>query len=292
MSPDGRRVASRPLGGPVSVWDLTTGRQIGGPFQGEHEICAFAWSPTGSSHAIVTGDMEGNTQVWDVSPLNNVTTSTPPAPHLPGTSSSRASSLSSSILNLSAGPDPTPHSPESSTRLDKDANWEYDTDASFDSLMDLPMDGTQPAQRRKRRRRRNVPVTSPASPLISSASLTPQYQQHQVPPATISSPNATSIWTRNRRNPRGEQPAQPDVTLLAKASSKSKSKPSVANTEPSTSVTSPNPSGSPPSDSKSIISLVRAHLRRDEHATHDPAHLPKYSPIVKVSPAQAFSVST
>ncbi|KAH7908802.1 WD40-repeat-containing domain protein [Hygrophoropsis aurantiaca] len=136
----------------IRVWNTATGRGIGDPMRMNPESSAYgfiamtpngqrvatigdllqsghyytifglAWSCNSHSKSVVTGDTGGNIQLWDVSPLDSVSTTTPQAtpaltasnPPLPGTSRPHANSASSSILNLPAGSPPT-QSPELNT---------------------------------------------------------------------------------------------------------------------------------------------------------------------------------
>ncbi|KAH7905155.1 quinon protein alcohol dehydrogenase-like superfamily [Hygrophoropsis aurantiaca] len=193
LSPDGRRLASAAADRTVRVWDLNTRRQIGEPLQAQHKslfLVSVAWS-SGDGAYVVAGDHKGNVHLWTVPPLEDtghvapVSTSlfalhslalqTAQAPVLDtsgppraSTSRLRSNSVSSSILNLPAGSPPTPpQSRQLTTGPGEDDNWEYSTNDSFDSVLDLPADGNHRAQKRKRRRRRVAPITSTSSPPIS-----------------------------------------------------------------------------------------------------------------------------
>ncbi|KAH7910623.1 quinon protein alcohol dehydrogenase-like superfamily [Hygrophoropsis aurantiaca] len=166
LCPDKRRLASSGADRTVRVWDTSTRRQLGVPFQAQDFVDSVAWSPNGLS--VVAGDRAGNIYLWTVPPLEDnipapvLNTS---SPLLPIVSRSRTSSASSSILNLPIGPLPTPPQPP---KLDggtaEENDWEYSSNESFDSVFDLPADGTRPAQRRKRKRRRAAPVASSSTP--------------------------------------------------------------------------------------------------------------------------------
>ncbi|KAH7910608.1 WD40-repeat-containing domain protein [Hygrophoropsis aurantiaca] len=156
LSGDGRHIASVSYDRTVCIWDLRTRQQTGDPLQAQDSVHSVAWSSDGLS--IVVGDDKGN-----------ISLSSPPLPIVPR---SRANSASSSILNLPIGPLPTPpRSPELDDGAAEENDWEYSTNESFDSVFDLPADGTRPAQRRKRKRRRAAPVASsstPAPPISAS----------------------------------------------------------------------------------------------------------------------------
>ncbi|KAH7904741.1 WD40-repeat-containing domain protein [Hygrophoropsis aurantiaca] len=182
LSGDGRRLASVSWDYTVCIWDVGTRQQIGDPPRAPGIARSVAWSPEG--HSVIAGDIRGNLSLWTVPPLEDkvtaptLSTSSPPPP---SASRSRANSLSSSILNLPAGPSATPpQPPEPNKGPGEDDNWEYFTNESFDSVLDLPADGKHPAQRRKRRRRRAAPVASTSSPPISVVP--------DAPPAIISVP--------------------------------------------------------------------------------------------------------
>ncbi|KAH7910788.1 quinon protein alcohol dehydrogenase-like superfamily [Hygrophoropsis aurantiaca] len=160
LSGDGRRVASASGDGTVRIWDVGTRRQLGDPLQAHNNLYSVAWSSSGLS--IVAGDLNGNIHLW-TSPFldNNITvssslflqiplpilkndqaqapildTSTPP---LPSASRSRTSSVSSSILNLPAGPLPAPpRSPALDNGAAEENDWEYSENESFDSVLDAP----------------------------------------------------------------------------------------------------------------------------------------------------------
>ncbi|KAH7909018.1 quinon protein alcohol dehydrogenase-like superfamily [Hygrophoropsis aurantiaca] len=173
LSGDGRRIASVSWDRAVRIWDVSTGRQLGIPPRAQKVMLkSVAWSP--SDISVVAGDFEGGIYLWDVPPLDDDITST---------SRSRTNSLSSSILNLPAGPLPTtPPKPPLNIGPDEDDNWEFSTNESFDSVFDLPADGNQPAQRRKRRRRHAAPVASTSSPMVSAV------PNRQAPPAVVGAP--------------------------------------------------------------------------------------------------------
>ncbi|KAH7908237.1 quinon protein alcohol dehydrogenase-like superfamily [Hygrophoropsis aurantiaca] len=243
LSPDGRQIASASEDQTVRVWDLSERRQIGEPLQGQGKpsFTSVAWSPNGRS--VVAGDDRGDIHMWSISSLKDSVDVTAPAlvtSNSARTPRSRTDSLSSSILNLPAGSSPTPpQSPQLNTDPAEDI-WEYSSNESFDSVLDLPADGTRPAQRRRRRRRRAAPVASTSSPPIQ-ASVPPR---HSPPLDQASSPPAQTTpaahveadapasrvgalgrlwkrrrtlprWTRrrprkNRDEPHGNRPVQPD----------------------------------------------------------------------------------
>ncbi|KAH7906315.1 WD40-repeat-containing domain protein [Hygrophoropsis aurantiaca] len=178
LNPDGRRIAITTHGQNVFVWDLTTRRQIGRSLQARRKygLLSVAWSPDGRS--IIAGEValvgsgvsqihlwDSKIHLWDVPPLDTVTLpvlseGSPPLPST-GTSQPRRASLSPSILDL----------PATSLKLPVNTsgggdNWESATNDSFDSVLDLDADGTQPAQRRKRRRRHGTPAASTSPPSI------------------------------------------------------------------------------------------------------------------------------
>ncbi|KAH7902911.1 hypothetical protein BJ138DRAFT_1120952 [Hygrophoropsis aurantiaca] len=112
LSPVGRRLASAGYDGTVRVWDLNTRRQLGNSLQaqGTRLFTSVSWSPNGRS--VIGGDVGGNINLWDIPPLRNSDNVTPPvldagSNPLPGTSQSRANSVSSSLLDLPAGAPPS-----------------------------------------------------------------------------------------------------------------------------------------------------------------------------------------
>ncbi|KAH7906667.1 WD40-repeat-containing domain protein [Hygrophoropsis aurantiaca] len=227
VSLDGRCLASV-HSSTVYIWDLSKRRKIGDSLQiGSYfqRISSAAWSPNGQF--VITGDINGNVQLWDAPPLEESDEVTLPipaesSPPLPvsivagiqvcccmiitltsqSPSRPRANSVSSSILNFPAvSPPALPRPPESI----KDDNWEHSTNESFDSVLDLPADGTQPAKRRKRRRRRVTPVASTSSPPISPP-------HRQVPPVTINPPRNL---LQNNRPPAPLERTMPNVPEAA-----------------------------------------------------------------------------
>ncbi|KAH7906204.1 quinon protein alcohol dehydrogenase-like superfamily [Hygrophoropsis aurantiaca] len=198
LNADGRRIASASIDGTVRVWDLATRRQIGDSLQTQHKesLWSAAWSPDGRS--IIAGELGpgSNIHLWDIPPFDDVSAQvpvlakgSPPLPLDTATSLSRSSSLSSSILNSPAGPAP-PQSPEPNTGPDEDPNWEYSTNESFNSLLDLNADGTQPTRRRKRRRRRRAPATSTSPPPTPTPAIA---QPNSHPPQSQAPPPSESI---------------------------------------------------------------------------------------------------
>ncbi|KAH7905466.1 quinon protein alcohol dehydrogenase-like superfamily [Hygrophoropsis aurantiaca] len=130
-SHDGQRLASASDDRTVRVWDLKTRRQIGGPLQAQdsRDFFSVAWSPDGRSIVAATKE---NIYLWDSPPLDDhtaipqasvPTTSIAPLPVsatsltnvtirkayllLQISSRPRANSISSSILNLPAGSQPS-----------------------------------------------------------------------------------------------------------------------------------------------------------------------------------------
>ncbi|KAH7904312.1 WD40-repeat-containing domain protein [Hygrophoropsis aurantiaca] len=173
LSRDGQRLASSSADAIVCVWDLRTRQQIGSPLQSQDHsnLLSVAWSM--EDRSIVAGRLDGKIFLWDIPSLNDhsvipqALAPTTSSPSLPSMSRSRANSTPSSILSLPAGSSPIPPQfPEANTVPDEDDDWEYSTTGSFDSVLDAPADGTQPAQRRKRHRRRGAHATPHSSPPI------------------------------------------------------------------------------------------------------------------------------
>jgi WD40 repeat protein len=75
FSPDGTSLAAGATDGTVRLWDVATGRPIGGPLTGPiGRVFSVAFSPAGKILAIVSAD--GILRLWDVAYLVNV------VPHL------------------------------------------------------------------------------------------------------------------------------------------------------------------------------------------------------------------
>ncbi|KAH7906318.1 hypothetical protein BJ138DRAFT_645621 [Hygrophoropsis aurantiaca] len=334
LNPDGRRIASVSRDRTVCVWDLTTRRQIGDSLQPQLKlgfgIWSVAWSPDGryivagdgfdptvavegSSSSIVTGpdNTISNILLWDVPPLEDISVPVlfegkPPLLST-GTSQSRPASLGIFRERLTYQlPVASPSTPFLSSGLNgspgEDVKWQHATNDSFDSLLDLPADGTQPAQRRKRWHGRGAPIASTSLPPIPNKAPALYKQQTPTPDVHTASRTDSSLpWTRDHRkihkncDERQErQPNHPTMTPIGGSETPSKS--SVPETK--TSNTAPNtssPSPLEPSESSSFASRVRARFRRGKH---DPesikmnprsrkTRLPNYSRVAKVPHAQA-----
>ncbi|KAH7910792.1 WD40-repeat-containing domain protein [Hygrophoropsis aurantiaca] len=216
LSNNGLCIASASSDHTVRIWDVSTRRQIGDLLRAQDPVGSVAWSL--SSLSIIAGDFDGNIHLWTVPPLDDNITAQAPVlnantPPLPVGSTralrSRTNSISSSVLNLSAGPLPTPPRPTELDNVTAEENdWEFSTNESFDSVLDLPADGTRPAQRRKRRRRRA------AAPVASTSSL-PVPTNHQMSPAIISAPRHSPPLANKTTSP----PTQttPDTHAVAGA---------------------------------------------------------------------------
>ncbi|KAH7907007.1 hypothetical protein BJ138DRAFT_1117061 [Hygrophoropsis aurantiaca] len=148
-------------------------------------LFSLVWSPDGQS--IVAGALNGNIYMWDASFLNP--------------SKTHAESLSSSILNLPARPTPPPppltNSDDGPCESD---DWEYSTNESSDSLLDLPAVGApnSHATKRKGRRRRAAPGPQLEAPLpfISVRQLVLYYANlNRTSSISISSTLQLGVWT-------------------------------------------------------------------------------------------------
>ncbi|KAH7907750.1 hypothetical protein BJ138DRAFT_1210571 [Hygrophoropsis aurantiaca] len=209
LHPDGRRVASVSWDSTTRIWDIITQQQVGEVLQpGRGDLALFysvAWSPDGRT--LVAGSM-GSIFMWDIPPFESGVVSSPP-PLAP----SRGGSVSSSFLDTPLGP-PLPDQPPTQDDTPSDT-WEYSTNESFDSLLDLPADGTQPAQRRKRRRRQPI-SSSRGAPDKPETSSTPTTEISAVNMPADVEPSAghdnspalsTSTLPSDSRNTRQTKPA-------------------------------------------------------------------------------------
>ncbi|KAH7908884.1 quinon protein alcohol dehydrogenase-like superfamily [Hygrophoropsis aurantiaca] len=329
LSPDGRLLGSR-VRGTIRLWDLSARQQLGNPLRTQTKswLFSFAWSPDGQ--AVVAGDFgrTGDIYLWDISPFvpvdsDQVTLST---------SRSRPNSISSDILNLAAGPPPTSPPPQhlelnTSPASGEDENWEYFTDESFDSVLDLPADGKHLAQRRKRRRRRAAPVAeASASPhpisvvpnphTIPNFPNNPRQKQAPAPPSPEEpasdahtepggssspshAPTKTRLWgqaltllkwTRTHKKPRKDCD-EPHKTPPDHSASPT----SGPGTPFKPSAHNAKASNTAPDSSlPSLFSRVRARFSRDKRTPEEiemrppqEIHLPKYSRVTKVALAEA-----
>src|SRR5262249_52243948 len=62
LSPDGKVLAGAPLGEPIRIWEVATGKELA-VFKGDPAIQALAFSPDGK--LVATGTPPGTVRVWD-----------------------------------------------------------------------------------------------------------------------------------------------------------------------------------------------------------------------------------
>ncbi|KAH7926554.1 kinase-like protein [Leucogyrophana mollusca] len=138
ISADGRRIASGGLDGTVRIWDLETRLQVGDSFHVDGLVDSVAFSPDGRH--IINSRFNGEVWLWDTASFASQGASSPPtASDQNSPVRGRARSLTSSVLDLPAVPEPiVPHRDNSSL-----SESEYSCGSLFDSILDVPAPGQQ-----------------------------------------------------------------------------------------------------------------------------------------------------
>ncbi|KAH7917352.1 WD40 repeat-like protein [Leucogyrophana mollusca] len=132
VTADGRRIASAGGDYTVRVWDLETRLQVGHSFEADYLVQSVAFSP--DDRHIISGNGD-DVCLWDTGSLAIQGSSSPPTANKKNPPvRARARSVTSSILDLSAIPEPVvPHQDDSSS-----SESERSRGSSFDSILDLP----------------------------------------------------------------------------------------------------------------------------------------------------------
>ncbi|KAH7931076.1 WD40 repeat-like protein [Leucogyrophana mollusca] len=154
ITADGRRIASG--GQDLRVWDLETRLQVGDSFQADHSVDSVAFSP--DNRYIISNSGDNDAYLWNTESLaNQGSSSRPIASKKKPPVRARARSVTSSILDLPAVPEPVvPHQDDSSP-----SEPERSRGSSFDSILDLPMVPEPGKRRPKKKRPHNTELIHP-----------------------------------------------------------------------------------------------------------------------------------